>query len=118
MAVNADAINVDEGETQSELLDGRLLVFQRVVAQVEIAVAMVCLGPSWCAAAMTDLNDDKAQLRHLHLLAVSGKGVRDAFGLRSGVDVGNDRVLLGLIKIEWQPHVAVKIGDAISSLDG
>ena len=43
--------------------------------------------------------------------------MRHRLGLRTGVDVGDDRVLLLRIEIERLPHVAVQVGHAVGRLD-
>src|SRR5439155_26909639 len=100
-----------------QLLDRCLLVGQRVVAQIEVAVTVIRLRALRGAAAMAYLHDDEAKLGKLLIGAVSAKRVRHSLLLRTGIDVSDDRVFFLWIEIERLPHVAVKRRHAVSGLD-
>ena len=110
-------VDVDERVPRGELLDGGLLVGEAVVAEVEVAEAVVRLGPGRRPAAVADLDDDEADLRELLLAGRGREGVRRPFLLRAGVDVDDDRVLLRRVEVERLPHVAVEVGHAVGGLD-
>ena len=118
VAVDADAVDVDEAVPRGERLDRGLLVDEAVVAEVEVAEGVVRLRPLRAAAAMADLDDDEPELRELHVACCTREPVRHALLLRAGVDVGDDRVLLLRVEVERLPHVAVEVGDAVGGLDG
>ena len=117
VAVDADAVDVDPGVPAGEGLDGRLLIDEAVVAEVEVAEAVIGFAALGAAAAVADLDDDEAELRQLLISRPRGEGVAHPFLLRAGVDVDDDRILLGRVEIERPPHVAVEIGHAVAGFD-
>ncbi len=117
VAVDADAVDVDEGVPRGELLDGRLLVLETVVPHVEVAVGAVGLGAGGGAAAVSHLDDDETELGQLLAAARGGERVGHPLCLRSGVHVDDQGVLLCGIEVEGLPHVAVEIRDPVRRLD-
>src|SRR5438093_762366 len=100
-----------------QLFDRRLLIGKGVVAQIEIAIAVICLRPLGRAAAMADLHNDETELSELLIGAVSAKRVRNPLLLRARINVSDDRVFFLWIEIKRLPHVAVEIGHAVGGLD-
>ena len=91
VAPDPDFVDVDERVAGGELLDGGLLVREAVVAQVAVAVVVVPLRPLRMAAAVADLDDDEPELRERDVVAARIEVLRHAFGLRTRIDVGDDR---------------------------
>src|SRR5690606_26010709 len=100
VAVDADALDVDERVPVRELLDRDLLVGQSVVAEVAVPVVVVPLRPGRVAAAVPDRDHDEAELRERGLEPVRVERLRDRLRLRARVDVRDDRVLPVRVEVE------------------
>ena len=116
MAVDADSINVDEYVAGGELLDRGLLVGKTVITQVAVPIVMVPFRTCRMPTAIPDRNHNEAKLRQGRLVAIGGERLRDGFGLRSGINVGDDRVGLRGIEVKRLVDHAVKISDVIIGL--
>ena len=92
MPEDPDAIDVDVLVTRGELLDAGLLVGERIVAKVVVAVAMIRQRALWTAAAIADLDDDHAKLRELLRNATGIEGEVHRLRLWPRVDVGDDGI--------------------------
>ncbi len=108
-----DLVHVDPRVPLRQLLDARLLIGQAVVAQVVVAVAVVGVGTRGVATTVADLDHDEPELCQPLVARRSREGGRHAFGLRPGVDVQDDGVLVVRAEVERLPHVAVDVGDAV-----
>src|SRR5262245_50968621 len=117
MAVDADAVDVDERIAAGQLLDGGLLIRQTVIAQVAVAVVVIPLRSLRIAAAIADLYDNEAELRESDPVISRRERLGHALGLRAGIDEGYDRIFPIRVEIERFVHHAVKIGDAVIGLD-
>ena len=115
--IDADAVEVDEGVPCPKLLQGRLLVSEGVVAEVEVAVAVVGLRALRRSAAVADLDDDEAEVRQGLLASEDGEGVAHPFRLGARVDVGDDRVPVRRVEVEGFPEIPEEVRDSIHGLD-
>src|SRR5690606_35590987 len=100
MAVDADALDVDERQLIGELLRSHLLVRQAVVAEVAVAVVVIPLRARRMAAAVADRDHDEAELRERRLEPTRRERLRNRLRLRSGIDVLDERILLPRIEVE------------------
>ena len=116
VAEDADLVEVDELVACAELLDGVLLIGQRIIAHVAVAVAMIGERAERTAATMADFDHDEAELRELHERAAHTEAGGRAFGLRAGIHVRDDRILFRAVEVERLPHVAVQLRDAVGGL--
>ena len=91
MAVDADAVNVNERMAAGQLLDGGLLVGQPVIAQVAVAVVVVPLRPLRIAAAIADLDNNETELGEGDPVIARRERLGHALGLRARVDERDDR---------------------------
>ncbi len=78
---------------------------------------MVPLRALRVAAAIAHFDDDEAVLCERRAGPAGIEGLGHALGLRPGIDVGDDRILLRRIEVERLVHHAVDIRDAIVRLD-
>ena len=69
-------------------------------------------------APVPDCDDDHAELSQRGLITAGREGLGHRFGLRARVDIGDDRVGLLGIEVEWLVNNSIKIGDSIGGLDG
>ena len=67
---------------------------------------------------MTQLHHQEAQLRQLLAAMGGGEGVAHAFHLGTRINLGDDRVFLGGVKVERLPEVAVEVCDPVRCLEG
>ena len=65
---------------------------------------------------MADLNDDEPEVRKLLAAAGGRKRMAHPLLLRTGIDIGDDRVLPLWIEIEGEPHIPVQVGDTVDRL--
>ena len=65
---------------------------------------------------MADFDDDEAELCELHERTTHAEAGGRALGLRAGIHVRDDRILLGAVEVERLPHVAVQFRDAVGGL--
>src|SRR4029450_3871 len=100
MSPDADLVHVDEGMAPRKLLDGRLLVGETIIAQIPVAVVVIPLRSLRVAAAIPDLDHDEPELRQRLAIASRIERLGHAFGLRSRVDVQNNRVFLERIEMD------------------
>ena len=107
------------GIPRRQLLHPRDLIGQRVVAHVAVVGLVELLRPPRRPHPV-DLDDDEAELgERLRIAARRVEGAAaDAAGLRTGIDVVDDRILLRRIERGRLVHQAVEIGDAVARLDG
>ncbi len=117
VAVDSDAVDVHVGSLLGQLFDARLLVRQPVVSQVEVAVAVISLRATRRSATVTQLHHQEAQLRQLLPAMGGGEGVAHALHLGARIDLGDDGVFLGGVKVEGLPEVAVQIRDPVGGLE-
>ncbi len=117
VAPDADAVDVDVGMAPRQLFDCRLLVGEAVVAQVAIAVVVVPLRARRVPAAIAHLDHHEAELRQRDVVVARVERLGHALGLRPGIDVGDDRILLLLVEVEGLVHHPVEVGHAIVGLD-
>ena len=108
MAVDAGAVDIDPGVALRELLHARDLVRKGVVAHVAEVGFVELLGAPRSAHAI-DLYHDEAQLGERLAIAARGREVAaaDAAGLRTGVDMIDDRILLCRVEISGLEEQAV-----------
>ena len=117
MAEDADAVDVDPLVARRELLDAGLLIGKAVVAHVEVAEVLIGVGTVGASAAVAELDDDEAEIGEALRNARRAERVGDALGLRSRIDVGDDRILLRRVEIEGLVHIAPDVGDSVGCLD-
>ena len=117
MAEDPDPVDVDEGILGRQLLDAPLFIGQAVVSEIAIAVIMVPLGALGIAAAIADLDDDKAELGQHGAGAPGDERLGHALGLGAGVDVGDDGIFAGGVEIVGLVHHTIDVGDAVVGLD-
>ena len=118
MAVDAGRVDVDPRIALRELLHPGDLIGQRVVAHVAV-VGLVERLRSPRRAHAVDLDDDEAELGERLRVAARRReaAAADAAGLRPGIDVVDDRILLRRIEVRRHVHQAVEIGLAVARLD-
>src|SRR5262245_46780422 len=99
MTPDAGAIDVDPGVSLGTLLHAGHLIGQRVVTHVAVIRGVKLLRSPRCAHAV-DLDDDEAELGDRLIVATSCREVAPAYaaGLRSRIDVIDDRILLRRIE--------------------
>ena len=68
------------------------------------------------AAAVAHLDDDEPELRERDVVAARVERLGHALGLRPGIDIRDDRILLRRVEVERLVHDAIEIGDAIVRL--
>ena len=109
---------IDPRVSGGELLHAGDLIGQRVVAHVAVIRLVECLRAPRCAHPV-DLDDHEAEFgERLRVAARRRERARaDAAGLRTRINVIDDRILLRRIEGRRLVEQAVEIGDAVARLD-
>ena len=115
VAVDAGAIEIDPREARRQLLHARDLIGQRVVAHVAVP-GLVERTRSPRRPHPVDLHDDETELGDRLRVAACGREspAADAAGLRSRIDVVDDRIPPRRIEVRRPEHQAVEIGLAVA----
>ena len=117
MTEDAHLGDVHELILRTQLLDGCLMVGQRIVAQVLVTEIVVPLRATGVTASLTYTNNDETSLsqavgtrRHTVVSPIR------TFGLWAWIDIIDNRINHRTIKVVRLIHSAIKIGDTISCL--
>ena len=117
MAVDAHPVYVYELMPGGQLLDGVFLVFQAIVPEVPVAVVVVPLGTVGMTAAVTNGDNDHADLGQPVRAGEAG-APGDVVGLhlRAGIHIIGNGIYLGGVKVEGLVHGPVQVRDAVGRL--
>ncbi len=118
MPEDADLGDVDKAVPVGQLLQYILVIGQCIVAEVVVAEIVIVLVTLWTAAAVAYRDHDHAELCERLVFAAGGAEANgNAFGLRTRINIGYDRVLTARLHFEGFPELTVKVGDAIDRLN-
>ena len=117
MAVNAGAIDVKPGIARGQLLHRADLIGQGVVAHVAV-VGLVKFLRAPRRPHPVDLDDDEPELRQRLRIAARRRelAAADAAGLRTRINMVDDRISLRRVQIHRFVHQPVQIGDPVARL--
>ena len=118
MPEDPDAIEIDELVLRGELLDGRDVIGQPIIAEVAVVVVVKCLRAER-RAEVIELDDDEPELGQREgLAAVLELPLANAADLRAGIDVVDDRILLRRVEPWRQIDQSIEIRHAVARLHG
>ncbi len=117
MTENPHFVDVDERMTGRQLFNSGLFIRQAVVPQVAVAVVVIPLGPVGMASPVPHRDDHKTELSEAGKPPVGGEGFGDTFGLRPGVNISDNGIFFGFIKIKRLMHDTEEVGHAVIGLD-
>ena len=116
MSVNTDFSSINKRITGSQLLDSIFIICQRIITHIVVTIGMISLSTHRSTAPVPYSDYNEPQLSQAGVInIINRKTCRHIFEKRSRINIRNDRINLGRIKISRFPHYTIQVSHSIGS---
>ena len=117
MSVDTYTVDIDKRITGCQLFYCGFMVGQRIITHIAVAIVVIPLGAAWMTTALSYGNNNETGLSQtVGTYTHTGERIVNSLYLWSGIDIIDDRIYFGRIKVERFVHHTIQVGHSVGCL--